>query len=383
MPDSDTDDFSEPTQAYHPLALKQEHWPEADRVAWDALFVAGDIFDGSGPCARWSEGSRSMRARSYGYWLGFLARSGRLETRRDVTERATPSTIMAFVEGERARCSVKTTSMRLLDLYVLLRSMNQDRDWTWLARIVRRLQAQCSHGELKPQAGVTASCISRWAFNQMQAAEDREDVSDKQRALLFRDGLMLGLLIARPLRARTFIAIEIDRHLIQQTDGFVLRFAPEDMKDRKAHDMPVPIDLSEPMRRYLSHYRPLLLQGAVTSRLWVSVRGGALSIRGFSTHLADVTLREFGEALRPHAFRHIVATTIALTDPEHVNITASILGHSTLEMSQKHYNRARRVEAIAAHQDLVQSIRREARQRARRSRNATIASTDRVGQTDT
>jgi hypothetical protein len=78
-----------------------------------------------------------------------------------------------------------------------------------------------------------------------------DSITDLRRATLYRDGLMVGLLIARPLRLRTFIAIELERHLVMRRDGFLLRFAPEDMKDKKAHEYAVPTELVEPLQRYL------------------------------------------------------------------------------------------------------------------------------------
>lgn len=48
-----------------PLVLKFEHWPRADKAAWDALFTEGDIFSDAGPSSRWSEGTRTLRRQSH------------------------------------------------------------------------------------------------------------------------------------------------------------------------------------------------------------------------------------------------------------------------------------------------------------------------------
>jgi integrase len=193
-------------------------------------------------------------------------------------------------------------------------------------------------------------------------------ITDLRRATLYRDGLMVGLLIARPLRLRTFIAVELDRHLVVRRDGYLLRFAPEDMKDKKAHEYTVPPELVEPLRRYLGHHRSNLLQTKASQRLWITRSGNPLTYGSFQHQLAALTFREFGEALRPHAFRHIAATTIAIQDPEHVSIIADVLGHATLAISQRHYNRARGVEANASYQEIMRRIRKTAERRARSPR---------------
>jgi integrase/recombinase XerD len=280
-----------------------------------------------------------------------------------VTDRATKETVKAFVEEELTRCSEGRVYMHAHDLMVLLRAMAPTKDWNWLHRIVVHLRARGNLGELKPRASATAPQIYQWALARMRQVDSMNGITDLRRAILYRDGLMVGLLIARPLRLRTFIAIELDRHLVTRHERLMLCFAPKDMKDKKARSYAVPSELVEPMQRYLMVHRPNLLQGKSTQRLWITRSGEPLTYAGFESWLPTLTLQVFGEALRPHAFRHIAATTIAIKDPEHVSIIADVLGHASLVVSQKHYNRARGVEANASYQELVQSIRKTAARR--------------------
>jgi site-specific recombinase XerD len=69
-------------------------------------------------------------------------------------------------------------------------------------------------------------------------------------------------------------------------------------------------------------------------------------------------MRHLGIALRPHAFRHIAATSIAEYDPEHVNIIRDILGHASLNMAQKHYNRATGISSCNGLQSIVEDFRK-------------------------
>ncbi|WP_299989760.1 hypothetical protein [uncultured Ruegeria sp.] len=63
--------------------------------------------------------------------------------------------------------------------------------------------------------------------------------------------------------------------------------------------------------------------------------------------------RLLGVELQPHKFRYIAATSSAEQEPEHVNIIRNILGHSTLDMSQKHYNRTTGLSACFDHQSFL------------------------------
>jgi site-specific recombinase XerD len=222
--------------------------------------------------------------------------------------------------------------------------------------------------ELKPRLGIEASDIYAWALKRMANINDVEGVSEVRRAALFRDGLMVGLLIATTLRLRTFIAIDLEEHVVRGAEGFGLKFEPADMKDKRAHEFVLPAGLTEPMRRYLAVFRPTLLRGKTSPRLWITHHGKPFTYAGFQRQLPQLTLQEFGMELRPHAFRSIAATSIATEDPEHVSIIADVLRHSTLAMSQKHYNRANGVKAMSDLQQVVGELRRDGKRREREMR---------------
>jgi len=69
------------------------------------------------------------------------------------------------------------------------------------------------------------------------------------------------------------------------------------------------------------------------------------------------TQAEFGIKLNPHGFRDCAATWIAIYDPEHVQIVAAILGHSSLETSERYYNLARGLEAGRRYHGEIKAIR--------------------------
>ena len=350
------------------LILKRGDWLEPDRAAWDRLFVGGDVLDGAGPCHHWAEGGRKKREQTYGLWLGFCARRDVICPPHDVSARATSETVKAFIELERARCSPRTAYMHAEDMLFIFRSMAPQKDWKWLAKIVGRMRGGLEGGELKPRLGIEANDIFAWALKRMAGIYEVEGVTDLRRAALFRDGLMVGLLIATALRLRTFIGIDVEKHLIRGAEGFGLRFKPEDMKDKRAHEFVLPAKLTEPMRMYLAAFRPKLLGGKPSSRLWITHHGAAFTYSGFQRQLPQLTLREFGIELRPHAFRSIVATSIATEDPEHVSIIADVLQHSTLAMSHKHYIRASGVKAMSDLQEVVAELRRDGERRLRERR---------------
>jgi hypothetical protein len=339
------------------LILQAEQWPESHRRCFADLFTTGDILDESGPASHWAEGSRRKRTQTYGHWLAYLMKREALDLCADPVDLLTPVHVLGFVEDARARISPKSVSMQAEDLLVLANCLGPTRDWSWLRQVVVKLRQGAGAGGIKPRAPVTARQIWEWSRRYMDAA--RAMPPGVKVAQQFRDGLSVGLLISRPLRVRAFMAIEIGAHLVRRGADYLLRFGPQDMKDRKAREYPVPARLVASLDEYLEIHRPRLLRiTGETARLWISARGAPLGIDSFTGNLANLTRRAFGVALRPHAFRHIAATEIATVDPEHVGIVADLLGHATLRMSEKHYNRARGIEAAGRYQAALKDIRR-------------------------
>jgi integrase len=78
------------------------------------------------------------------------------------------------------------------------------------------------------------------------------------------------------------------------------------------------------------------------------------------------TARAFCRPINPHLFRDCVATSIAIHDPKNVRMAATILGHQTFAVTERHYNLARTLEAGRSYTATIGEGRRAAR-RARRA----------------
>jgi integrase len=75
------------------------------------------------------------------------------------------------------------------------------------------------------------------------------------------------------------------------------------------------------------------------------------------------TQTKFGKPLTPQLFRHAAATSIAIEDPEHVRMSVSILGHSSLATAERYYNLASSVDAIRRYQQVLLACRNPSRRR--------------------
>lgn len=205
--------------------------------------------------------------------------------------------------------------------------------------------------------------------------------SSEPRACRYRDGLAITLLAARPLRRRNFAAIEIDRHLIREGAFYWLRFEGRETKTGEPIEAPFPQALVPYLVTFLSEHRPLLLArdgrwkrhartpGQPENGLWISGRGSAMSEMNIYSRICALTRARFGHVINPHLFRDSAATSIAVEDPEHVLIVRSVLGHASLDASERYYMHAQMLEASRRYQRRILKLgsrhgRRPHRQRS-------------------
>ncbi|NDR55683.1 tyrosine-type recombinase/integrase [Aliiruegeria sabulilitoris] len=339
-----------------PRVLKFDNWPQAERTAWESLFVEGDLFDDVGPCAHWSEGSRRKRRQSYGQWLSFLMREVPDLLEQDPVARITEPTVRRYLAECQGRYKPKSTAGLLLDLMVIAKALAPKGDWSWLNTVVKRYQKLADRRSLPPALPISAGEIFHWSLTRLAEVEADETSHPLRKAVHFRQALMIGLLIARPVRRRALLAMQVGQHVVPTGQGFELRFGSEDMKDQKARRFSVPQELVEPMRAYLEVHRRILLAGKFSDAFWISQYGESLKPDGLSRELPKVIMRHLGLEFRTHAFRNIAATSIAEADPENVTIIRDLLGHSTMAMADKHYNRATGIKSCDELQGIVDSI---------------------------
>ena len=174
---------------------------------------------------------------------------------------------------------------------------------------------------------------------------------------------MIALLASRPIRLRNLAQIEIGHHLQRLGDAYWLIFNAQDTKNRRSLELPLPRQLTQPMRHYLDDFRPELREQRrrwktdVDRFLWVGEGGSALKARRICARICRRTEERLGHPINPHLFRDAAATSIAELDPEHVEMIRAILGHASLATAEAHYNHAGTLEAARRLQHAVADLR--------------------------
>jgi integrase/recombinase XerD len=351
-------------------SLKLEAWPEADRRAWEAALRDGDVLEPGGLGAHWAPLTRVTTARCYGRWLCWLQRNGILDTVASPADRLTPEILARYISELKTLNASSTAASHIGHLYMAISVMAPAHDSRWIRHAESRLR-RAATGKDKRSRLVPSDQLFSYGLDLMAAADTPTSAPTFNRALLFRDGLMVALLAARPLRRRNFVSIEIGRHLVRQGPRYWLHFAAGETKTKQPIDVPLPEALVPQLERYIAVYRPLLCQGAPRMKqerlggqqpvaaLWVSARGTAMSIGAAYYRIVTLTEAKFGRAINPHLFRDAAATSIATEDPEHVYVTRSVLAHSTLRISERYYTDAQSLEATRRYQQRIAELRHQ------------------------
>jgi integrase len=264
---------------------------------------------------------------------------------------------ISHLEHVNASCTVWS---RISYLAKAIQAMAPEAELNWMRPVIARLHRKVQPSRLKRHRLVDSAELFAFGVEIMCEAE-AANMQDWRKALRYRDGLMIALLAARPLRQGNFTPIEIDRHLLHRGDGYQLRFLASETKPRRRLEFPVPAALVGSLDQYLAIHRPVLCRrsrnGNVTTRLWVTSTGRPLQVGAVHKQVVKLTRARFGHPINPHLFRDCAATSIAENDPEHVRITKEILGHTTLKTSERYYNHARSQQAVTLYQAHVISMR--------------------------
>lgn len=328
-------------------------WSGADQRAWSAAIIDGDVFDGRGPAAHWSNGTRRSTIHGYGRWLGYLATNDPHGHDLAPADRITRCRIAAYIRILELENGPGGLWNYIKHLYDAVRVMDPSRDWTWLKVVERRL-ARGVQPRRKRHRMVDSADLYGLGYRLMDEASAMP--VDLDAALRFRDGLMIALLAVIPLRRRNMAMIRIGRHLVVEGERYLLVFRAEETKNRQPIDFEVPDTLAPFINRYLAIRRHIPGAGD-HGGLWASAKGCPLTGSGIYDRVCHHTRKAFGFAVNLHLFRDCASSTIATRDPGQVLMARDLLGHASFSTTERFYIQARQIDAGRRYHDILQGDR--------------------------
>lgn len=361
-----TDPKSDPARRCMPL----NEWPKLDRQAWATAIADGDILDGEGPAAHWSQNTRHSAIAGYGRFLTFLERSCWLDRDAGPGERLSEDRLRAYIHELAVQVAPVTVAGRVRNLAAALRVMALEADYPYLRRARQRLKLRARPSRNKRARLVPIQDLFDLGVRLIRHAEQGHFDRELWRACCYRDGLCIMLLACRPIRRGNLAMMRLGRHLLRSGEAYALAFDEQETKNHRRYDRPLDAALTPYIERYLSHYRPLLLGGRCDDHVWISWRGIPMSEANLYGRIVARTREAFGHAIPPHMFRDAAVTSLGEDHPELTWLSLSLLHHSDPRIAQAHYDHARSNQAVKSYQQTVSDERRKLGKTYRQRRNS-------------
>jgi len=364
-----------PELVFH--CLKLHAWPVHHQNPWNKSFDKRGLFSKPGPATKWREKTVQKNKKGYGIWLNWIiARSG---VSKDAINASKPEDLVTqenvtnyVLDLLNSRASL-TVVNRIQELYDCVRVMTPEipkSHWEWLKNAWMNLRNDAYPVRNKLLRLKEADQLEALGFKLMQQAEtaqirdyhQKSGLTEIQRALMYRDGLMIALLIRRPFRIENFYSLSIGINFLIDDTGSSFVFHADKMKGKRTMSVPFPSNLNASLKRYLDYFRPILLKNSSklkkisNTALWISRYGTDLTQGPLRVAIYKRTQMEFGVKIPPHWFRDSAVTTMIHDTPESAKITGLILGHVTPDVSQKHYNQAKMIYASRRHYQTIHQL---------------------------
>ena len=256
-------------------------WPAQDRELWRTACA---------PAALLSEqaGSRSDRRpisnrkseKGYGRYLTYLTLFAPECLAEPAAARITPERVKAYIEHLKSlNNSTATILARLQELGEAAKVMGPTRSWQFINEIASRIRARHVPARDKSNLKLTDELLDL-GLALMERVGSQEGWPA---AVQYRDGLIIAFLALVPLRRRNIEGILLGKNLIEVRGRWIIVLDNDETKTHAAYELDLPDLLVEPLRTYLSVYRPMLAARngrwakAVGDALWVSKDGSPMT----------------------------------------------------------------------------------------------------------
>lgn len=354
------------TATPRPLSLPFDDWPESDRRAWAEITELDLLGTPRTRVGSWSPGTQKLAKRDYGAWLRFLGECKASVLAAPPATRFRYDPMVEFIRVERERLNGWSMARRLVCLFGIAVSLDPVQDWPWFRDLVNRASryADSLPRPVKPlYSARSLVAVGRRLINEAYEADGT--LVDP---VAFRDGLILMLLTAVPVRITPFSTIRIGEHLRQEGNGqWTLHWTAKETKTRKADSWTIPPALASVLEAYLAHVRPALLatghQPATTDELWIGVSAVPIGTQTLRKIIKRRTDAMFGRPINPHMFRTIAASSYVIDYTDRAIEAAGVLGHVSFRVTERCYITGLRHEATSRAHAALERLRDDLRAR--------------------
>jgi site-specific recombinase XerD len=339
-------------------SLPPDRWPEADRSAWAAACRPAERLRRGGAASHMKDITRRDLVRRYGYFLDHVERMEGLNRNAEAASYVTPDRVDRFLAELQARVGSVTVYGSIYKLRRMAELLAPGRDFIWLTEIEKDL-ALVMQPRSKFDRLVYSNVLLEAGMTLMAETDAATQGSALARARQFRNGLMVTLLAAHPIRLKNFAALEIGRSFKKVNNSWWIVLSALETKEKRPDERSVDACLIGWIERYLNIHRPVLARtDAAPAALWLSSNDGrAMSYSSVERVISQTTLATVGVDVSPHLFRTAGASTAAVHAGNTPNLASALLHHTDPAVTEEHYNRASSLSATQAYAAFIGAIR--------------------------
>ena len=249
----------------------------------------------------------------------------------------------------------------------MLSALEPKHDWGPLARVYNLRQTAAPSRD-KLSALVPASDLFTLGIRLMDSCEEAD--RPQYVPMRYRDGLIIAILTAAPMRLKNLANLVIGQHLVFNGSGYWLKLSAAETKTGRPYHAAVPPELTPYVDGCLQVHRAALHscgtrkgQVGVEGHLWLNRYGRPMHSAAIRHQIELRTEQAFGKAIWPHLFRDCAVTELVDCAPDEIGIAPDLLGHANLQTTQKHYIQAVGMKAHARVQEVIAARRRAATSR--------------------
>ena len=345
----------------HWLLVSQ--WPEKDQAIWQAATAACDEYGFANYGQHLAPESLASLERTYGRFLNFLRCEGELDPDEHPADRVTPARLATYLSEIRRMYMSASQTLLISGIACAMRIFAPNRDWDWIWTPNGTSLAPWLRGPRTTFDVPASDELFKWGLELMMEADK---LAGRSRLTAFRDGLMIAILAARPMRRRTMFRLEVNKHLLRNGPRWRIILDAADVKNRRVLEFDLPESLTPGIERYLGEIRPELLRGADSSALWIATYGRPMALTAIGLMIRVRARKRFGVEFGPHRFRHALETTATIRCSDQSGLTAPVLWISH-RMLKKHYDRAESHVAANGYHAALEAERANLEGRARRA----------------
>ena len=209
-----------------------------------------------------------------------------------------------------AQLAAADAGIRFQVLHFVMRVLVPEVAWSWLGLAAKRLRRTARRVSPKLPRLQPVERLERLGRDLMASAHSDAGQTLYKRAMMFRDGLLIALLVRRPLRLKNLAALTLGTSLVLAESAATIVFGRDQMKGQRSLDIPFPTVLWDDLQTYLP--RPFLravshVEGAdAGAELWISNEGSQMKEHAIKKR----TQAAFGRDLCPHRFRDCAVRTV-------------------------------------------------------------------------